>query len=409
MKKKIVLCLMVGCLTSVMWGCSAEKLTETVISEAKPEQDEEEEEEIAETSAFPVLGQEDIEDYEGFEYLYSEVLMTDTEQNKDTGKKERKKLTVFIPSDDYGNVSGNRAYVRSMGIIFNVELNPYIRYKSEDYLPEENLAYYVESMYDPFYSADYKDLVISEVEEVGQDAFRVTAEYCYYENWDDTYTATFVTYYLKELENGANVLVSTEINEEDVTGKTPRLIKELEKFYEFEIDWDKDRAKQKKEEYLAGGGDNTYSTGYLLFELPDNWSEEKDSRFDEKIYAPEGNSESAGCMIAFYDTYLSSGESMDVNSFVENKEMVKSQLEESMEASISEFHIEICDTCLGKAAKMIYTADHEDYKGKGETYFVSNGYYLYTIQAFQIEDAMEDPFIVLDAIMEKGEARNPGF
>lgn len=413
MKKKVVLCVVLGCLTSALWGCSTEKLSKAVASEIKSEQEDKTEEskksEEKEDSGNPVLGQEDIDDYEGFEYLYSEVLMTDTQENKETGKKERKKLTVFIPSDDYSNVSGSRGYARAMGISFNIELDPYIRYKSEDYLPEENLAYYVESRYDPFYYVDYKDLVISEPEEIGEDACRMTAEYCYYDKWDDGYSSTFVTYYLKELENGANVLVSIEINENDVTGKTPRLIKELEKFYGFEIDWDKDRAKVKREEYVASGGDNTYSTGYLLFELPENWAEENNSSYDETIYAPEGDSEFAGCMISFYDTYLSAGESFDVNSFIEGQDEVKAQLEETMEAPISEFHMEICDTCMGKAAKLTYVVDDEEYEGRGETYFVSSGYYVYTIQAFQIDDAVDDPFVVLDDIMENGQVRDMGW
>ena len=68
----------------------------------------------------PVLGDEDLDSYEGFEYLISDMLITDSEENKSTGKMERKKLNVFIPNDKNMSVSGNKAYSDSLGLNFEI-------------------------------------------------------------------------------------------------------------------------------------------------------------------------------------------------------------------------------------------------------------------------------------------------
>lgn len=447
MKKKLLMCLLVGCLTASLFGCgSADKAKEALAEvaeekedddkdkddekedeeekedkdekkkdkekeddEAKDEKKDEEKEdeekvEKKKSSDNPVLGDEDIEDYDGFEYLYGELLMTDAEENKETGKMERHKLTVFIPQDEYASISGNRAYVNSMGVHVEVELNPYIRYDSEDYLPEENLQFYLENNYDPFYTNDYKDMVISEIEEVGENAYRATVEYCEYSKWDDDYSTVFCTYFYKELESGAIVLVEVSVDEKEVTGKAPRMIEELEAFYEFDINWDADKAQQKREAYIASGGDHTYSTGYLLFELPENWDEVTEGvDYDENVYAPEGDIDFSGCMISFYREFMD--DEVDVRGFVENEEETRTLMEESLEMDITDFSVEMVDTVLGEAAKITYTASGDDIDGQGQCYFVSEGYYVYTIQAYQLEDATEDPFIVLDGILQSGQVK----
>ena len=444
MKRRIVLCMILGCLSMTLFGCTskdvmdavaekkaaneaqaeteeveveaeekeeeveevkeeAEEVKEEETEEAKEEEEKEEKEE-KKASDTPVLGDEDAEDYTGFEYMFGEVLMTDAEENKETGEKERHKLSVFIPDDDYANVSGNRAYSDYLGVDFEVELAPYIRYDEEDYLMEENLQYYLDNEYDPMYSTDCKDLVISEIEVISDTECRATAEYCQYNSWDDSYETVFVTYYLAEIEKGVNVLVEIAVHEEEVTGKTPALIEELEQFYQFEIDWDADRAAQKKEDYLATGGDNKYSTGFLVFELPSNWDEVKDGvSFDEHIYAPEGDVAFSGCMISFYKEFLSYDEDIDVSAFMSNKEETETLLEESLGMDVTNFDVELCDTVLGEAAKISYTASSEGLSGDGECYFIADGYYFYTIQAFALDSATEDPAVVLNDILQNGQ------
>ena len=104
----------------------------------------------------------------------------------------------------------------------------------------------MESSYDPFYTTEYRDLVVSKAKKVGKNAARATAEYCLHDDYDDCYETIFVTCYYTELDNGQKIFVETMVYADDVTGKTPELIEELEKFYQFDIDWDADRAAQKK-------------------------------------------------------------------------------------------------------------------------------------------------------------------
>lgn len=442
MKKKLLLCTLLGCLALGMFGCDAGQKTETASAKAEAEEEEEEDEErksrrakkkeeaeeaekkteegedgednseeeddggkSEKSSDTPVAGDDGIEEYDGFEYLYAEELMTDTKENKETGKKERNKLTVFIPEGDYTNVSGNYAYGDTMGVNFRVELEPYIRYDEDDYLFAENFEYYVENQYDPFFTVDYKDMILGEVQEVEDDALCQTVEYCTYNNWDDSYESTFVTYYMKEFKDGSTLLVTVEIGENDVTGKTPRLIKELEEFYQFEIDWDKDRAEKKREDYIASGGDHMFSTGYLLFELPENWDEMESTDYDEHVYAPEGDVAFSRCLISIYQIFLNADEEVSVDYLLEDEESAREFLTSNYSENISDLVVEGYDTCLGEAVKMKFSVTEEGEGAEVEMYIIPTDYYVYTIQALAFEDATEDPFVVLADILENGQVR----
>lgn len=450
MKKRVVLCFLLGLLMAALAGCASGKAEETsakaeteetkdeekkdeeedtkkksrkskkseeeVDEEAKDAEEEEVDEEDAKDEEKSskkkskkkvsgiVLGSDEAEGYDGFEYLYEEILMTDTEENKETGKKERKSLTVFIPDDDYATASGNYAYANSMGVNFRIELEPYLRYDAEDYLPEENLEEYVNNNYDPFYTTDYKDLVISDVEAVDENAARCTVEYCVYDKWEEAYFTTFVTYYLVELENGYTVLVEVEVDEAEATGKTPKLLDELSQFYQFEIDWDADRAEQKRVAYAANETENAYSTGSMMFDLPLNWKEDNDlSDYETMVFAPEGDTEFAGCMISIYEEYLSYDEELDLDAII--AEDGKSELEEAMDAAVTEYNAEIVETGLGDAAKISYSVKDGDYSASGVMYFLSCDGYAYTMQALKTSDAVEDPFIILDGILSTAQLR----
>ncbi len=453
MKKKIVLCLLLGMLMTALTGCDSDKLMETFAgaeeeesededeeeaedededkkeakkkkdkdeedAEAEEESDEEEETEDEEEadesekkkekkskkSDGPVLGGDDVEGYEGFEYLYEELLMTDTEENEETGKKERKKLTVYIPDDDYATASGDYAYANSMGVNFRVELEPYIRYDEEDYLPEENLAYHLENQYDPFYTAEYKDLVIGDVEVLENDAVTAIVEYCEYNEWDEEYFTVFTTYYLVELENGETVLVTVEIDDSETTGKTDFLIEELEQFYQFDIDWDKDRAEQKRTNYAANETENTYSTGSFLFELPMGWKEDTDiSDYETRVYSPDGDMAFSGCMVAIAEEYLSYDETVDLQAVID--EYSEEELAADMGAEVTEYAAEICDTALGKAAKISYAVEMDGESAQSVIYVIATDHDVYTFMAMQTEGAEEDAIVVLDGIIATGQIR----
>ena len=450
MKKRIVLCFLLGLLMAALAGCASGKAEETSAkAETEEEKDEEEayeeeeekkskkkskkseetdEEEVKDEeteekedeeakdeeeeskkkskkkASGPVLGSDEAEGYDGFEYLYEEILMTDTEENEETGKKERKSLTVFMPDDDYATASGSYAYANSMGVYFKVELEPYLRYDAEDYLPEENLEEYINSNYDPFFTADYKDLVISEIEATDETSARCTVEYCEYDKWEEAYHTTFATYYLTELENGYTVLVEVEIDDAEVTGKTPKLVEELSQFYQFEIDWDADRAEQKRTAYAANETENTYSTGSMLFDLPLNWKEDTElSDYETMVFAPEGDAEFAGCMVSIYQDYLGYDEELDLQSILE--EDGKAELEEGMDATVTDYNAEIVETGLGEAAVITYSIKDGSYSASGAMYFLSVDGYAYTMQALKTDEAAEDPFIVLDGILSTAQVR----
>ena len=414
MKKKIALCLIMGCLASTLWGCNTKDIVQT-ISETEDKQEdenneeavEEETEESGKTSGNPVLGDEDIEDYEGFRYLYCEEIRTESEKNEETGKMESTRLSVFVPESDYVNVSTGRVRSEKLGVDIVVELEPYIRYEADDYLMSENLQYYLEeSEYDPYYSNDYKDLVISEIEEIDEDTAYATVEYCDYYKYDDSYSVVFATYYLTKLDNGATVLIEIAVNSDEVTGKTPALIEELEAFYPFEIDWDKERAEAKLEDYLASGGESTFSTGYAIFELPEGWSEDtSEYEYDTYVYAPGGDAAFAGCFVSIYREYLGYGtfEDGDVDAYKDDiiAMVEESMQEEGVDAVVSYYGA----TCLGSAVKGEAEITEDGESANAEIYWIFDDSYGYIVTAIMTDDAVEDAFAVAEDMLNNGQTR----
>lgn len=423
MKKKIALCLIMGCLASTLWGCNTKDIVETISKETEAEDkkdDEKEEEnqdeaaneeaadeESSKTSGNPVLGDEDIEDYEDFKYLYCEEIRTESEKNEETGKMESKKLSVFVPESDYVSVSTNRVRSEKLGVSIEVQLEPYIRYDSDDYLMSENLQYYLEeSEYDPYYSNNYKDLVISEVEEIDEEIVYATVEYCDYNKYADSYSVVFVTYYLAKLDNDATVLVEVAVNSEDVTGKTPALIEELEAFYPFEIDWDKERAEAKLEDYLASGGESTVSTGYAIFELPEGWSEDiSESDYDTYVYAPDGDANFAECFVSIYREYLGydTFEDGEVDDY---QDEIIGMVEESMqEEGVDAVVTWYGDTCLGSAVKAEARITEDGETANTEIYWIFDDSYGYVVTAVMSDNAIEDAFVVAEDMLKNGQTR----
>lgn len=368
------------------------------------EQDEEDSSVKPNVSGVPVFGQEDISDYEGFEYLYWEQLRTQNEKNEVTGKMESQELEIFLPLSDYSYVNRSQASSEKLGVEFEVELNPYLSLHSEDYLVYENLALYLEDAYDPYYYTDYKDVVISEVEEIDENSARATIEYCKYDKYDETYRTIFETYYLKMLENDVYVMVVVSVDHSETSGKTPMLIEELEEFYQFEIDFDKDRAQQKQETYLAGGGSNTHSTGYVLFELPEGWAEDDDNyEYDTYVYAPGGSISASGCGITFEKEY---NDDIDKDIIKGNEEKLVEIIKEGFaeDGNLSEVEY-YGETCLGETIKTTLTIEVDGMTANAEVYFIIGDYYIYRVTAMAKDGAAEDPFTVAADILENGQVR----
>lgn len=425
MKKKVITLLLLASFAFSITGCSGKEAFSVMKSankteEANEEEIEEIEEEDAEDeevdkkkskkeaakvkSSQPVLGDE-CEGYEEFSYLYEETLMTDSEENEKTGKMEKQKVTVFIPQDEYTYVDRDSASSEKLGVDFNVTLNPYLQYEEDDYLLSENMEYYLSEEYDEYFTADYKDLVVSEVEEVGSDAVRATVNYCKYDKWDEEYKAEFYTYYLKELDNGLKVMVKILMNPEEVTGKTDELINELEAFYEFEIDWDADAVQAKIDDFLANdsGDSESFSTGYLLFDLPKGWEQDTDYwDYSAEAYAPGGDSAFAGTMICFKREYMGS-DSYDIKDLLKDQETTNEYFASLIGDDVSDINVEdYGTTCIGDTVVMSFTLDDGDSAGDYKFYFASDSSYLYAIQVVETDMAEEDAFSVAEDILENG-------
>lgn len=351
----------------------------------------------------PVFGQEDIAGYDGFSYLTYETLQIDEE----TGKE----AALYAPASDYISKMSGRLYSSRMGVYFTVDFSPYIRWdgSEKDYLPEENLDFYLENSYDPFYYTDYKDMEISEAEGLDDTSARATLEYCQYRSYDKDYDTIFTTFYLKEIDSTTTVLIEIEVHASEVTGKTTQLLEELEAFYQFDIDWDADRASDKIEAYLASGGDHTFSTGYIMFELPEGWDEDNSYgySYDSDIYAPDGNADAAGCMIIISREYMGYDfpSANELNRYQEDLvELVDDKLgeESSVKAKASYYGM----TSLGATVFVEGTMESDGEKADMHIYYCFNGSYAYEIMAVKDPGVEEDCFAVAEDIILNGQVRD---
>lgn len=446
MKKRVVILLLAGCMTfgTLFTGCGSVETVKATVNAAKVdrEADEEEanEEEIDEEEAdkedkaekvdkkkkaddkesdtgeekeekeeksekkkkssksdSPVLGSADAEGYDGFRYLTEETLTSE-----ETGDV----VTVFIPEDEYASVNDNSAYSGKMGVEFDIRLDPYLQYEQEDYSAEENLEAFMEEEYDEFYTTDYKDLEISEVESIGSDAAVASAKYCEYQSWDDEYNVSCKTYYLKEVEPGTFALVKVSVNNMEATGKTQNLLDEVEAFYEFDVDWDADEAEAKLQSYLDqddAADSDTFSTGFLKFELPKGWEKDADnSTYEISVYAPDGDTAFAECAVAVISQYV--GSDIDhLGTILAEEDFAQEFLKEEFGDDVSDVSVESYgDTCIGDTVLIKC-----QYEQNGETvdcrfYMSGKGSYLYAVQAIQFPDSEEDAVSVAEQILETG-------
>ena len=435
MKKKIVTVLLALTMVFSVTACGAKEVIstdyeDTEDSEGKDEEedsdkeDKEEDKENGENTeatasteenkededkpaAGVVLGGEFDKDYDGFEYLYCETLMTESEENAETGKMESQELQVFLPKADYASVNRDTAYAEELGVDFRISLNPYIRYEQEDYLPEENLAYYLEYNYDPFYRTDCRDIEMSEVQVMDNAAY-ATVKYCYYDRWEENYIPIFCTYYLTELSKDVTVLVEVEINAEDVKGKTNYLIEELETFYAIDIAWDKEEAQAKLDKCLATAdtGVNTFSTGFLLFELPAGWEQDYDyNDYMANAYAPGGDVDRAGCVIDIKREYMGS-DSFDMAEMIATEEDAASYaeyLEETLGDTAKDIVVEYYGTTnLGNAIKVSFRTVDGDYEDNTVVYMITDEDYVYSIEVIAVPECTEDVFTIAENILTTG-------
>lgn len=360
------------------------------------------EQDVPDQSGAPVLGQKDIEDYDGYEYLYCEKIRTQSEKNEESGKMESSELSVFIPQDEYAYVSTNSVRGGYLGVNYVIELNPTIRYDKDDYLPEENLDYLMESEFNPFYHAERKGVEVSEAKKLDDNTVAVEAQYFQYDTYRDDYSPIYALYFLRELDEGRTVYVEFSIDGNSTTGKTPMLLDEVKQFYDIDVAWNKEEMDKKLDDYLANGGDNTFSTGYLLFELPDGWKEDHDAGdYPTTVYAPGGDATRANCLISFTDEYVGYGTFKGATSD-ELVEVVKTYMEEEEVSSDVSYY---GDSCLGPAVCAVVEQDMPEGKLVAHFYWIFGDSSLYTITAASLEGNEENPFLIVEEILEEGQVQ----
>lgn len=403
---------------SNLGGSLADKFQEQSSEEKQEEEDKEEEQpeatkEPVSTPSGVTLGGDFDTDYDGFEYLYCEILMTESQKNEESGKMESQSLYVFVPQGDYVSVNRDYVYVSELGVSFRVSLNPYIQWDQEKYLPEENLEYFVENEHDIFYSAEReKALEVSEIEKQGN-GFRVTANWCRYDSWDKEYVPVFAAYFLTELSKNMTVLVEIEVDSSETTGKTNFLVEELESFYGFDIEWSSELAEKKLAAFEASpeANRNLVSTGYMVFELPEGWEQDWNwsDDYSEYCYAPGGDAQFAECVISVEREYMGYGTS-------EIADLLKSQsdLDDIRDSYVEELGTDGAsvvlenygDTVLGPCLRISFQATMDSYMVYYDYYYMSKDSYWYTVYLNYTSDTyVENPTNIIQNILATAEVR----
>lgn len=417
MRKKVLVLLLAVSMALTIAACGKEK-EDTLASEDVVEKIKDETEEIVDETTKEAEPEEtkkitgavlggDAEDFDDFEYLYAEELRTDSEENEETGKKESTKITVLIPDSDYASVNRGYAYADEMGVNFKVSLNPYFQYKQEDYLLAENIQTWLDNEYDEFRSTDCKDLVISEIEELDKNRALVKVSYIKYDKWKEMNIPIYKYIYVKELAKDLIVMAEVEINLAEATGKTPELLAELEAFYEFDIDWSKEEAEAKVEEFLANdtGDTDTFSTGYMIFDLPKGWAEDYDYDYSVNAYAPDGDAESAQCVLVLNREFTT--DSYDVTMLLKEPEYTKSMFQKMVGETASNIEVfDMDETSLGRTVKVSLDVDEDGLLMHYNFYFAATDNYMYTIYAVQTDGAKEDALAIADDVIANAKLKN---
>lgn len=369
----------------------------------KPEEKETETEEKEEKEAATgiVFGSDEAKGYDGFEYLMEELIST---SNTKSGNKMT--LSVFVPDGDYPSVSGSYATSERMGVMVDVDIDPYLRYDYEDYTVSENLEYYVEEEIE--YSSYIYGVEVGEVKEVGDDIAVCELTYMQFDSYDGSYAPYYQVYCLKELGDNVMGLVDICIMADDTTGKTKNLLAELSSFYEIEIGWDESFGETKRAAFENSDEFNAdaFNLGFMSFELPEGWAKDEDeSSYGETYFAPGGDAIGGYGYISIEEDYAYDEGVID--EMLEDLEYTQEYFEEVLGEDVSNLIVEDAgETFLGKTLKMEMKADGDT----GIFYIAQSGYSQYAIYAVvwagEGEEAYESMEEALDKLFETGKLNN---
>lgn len=426
MKKKTIMLLMVTILAMSLTACKPQLLKEAMNTEEKTSEESsgedvsdgnvsdgmEESSEGQKKLAGMMFGSEFDENELDLEYLYAEVLRTESKENPQTGKMESKQLQILLPQGDYNTVNRDYAYGEKLGVRVRVELNPYLRSHHEDYTLKENLDYVLNQDFDAFYQSDYRDVQISEIE---GDEEQVTAEVLYldYDKYDDEYVPYQMTYQLCDFGDDMMALVKITICAENTTGKTPGILEEINAFYGSDIQWDADAAEARKQKFLAGNNTDVLqvSTGWLMFDLPKTWAKDwkNNDDYTMSLYAPDGDMRKSGCYISVGREWQTYGSEIDIASIAGSEsDMAILKAAIAQAADLKEDEVTVSDygmTVLGQALEFSYVITEEGISYEEHRWWISDKNYIYQITAGQIDGSKEDAIAIAKEILEKGQVK----
>ena len=409
MKNKVITALLMATVMLGLTACggsegpSAPDLTnrgnsteeETVVEEETEEKETEEKEEGQKASGV-VFGSDEAKGYTGFEYLMEELIST-----SDTKSGDKVSLSAFVPDGDYPSVSGSRARCDRMGVTVEVDIDPYIQSKWQDYTMQENLEVYVEN--DLSYS-DYYGLEIGEVEQLSDECCVCEISYMEYSSWDNEYTPFYEIFCLRDMGNEVMAMIDIRIEAEETTGKTQTLLDELSSFYEIKIGWDESFADAKREAFENSDEFNAdaFNLGYISFELPEGWDKDEDeSTYDETCFGPRGDIYGIGYISVTKDF---ASEKKMVDAMLSDVDYTKSYFEELFDATILGVE-DAGETFLGKTLKIELLDD-------GDTcivYMAQDDYTIYQVYAVvwegEGEEAEAEIRAALDKLFETGAMR----
>lgn len=416
MKNKIITALLITAMLSGLTACggkepSASDLTtnraqaagddtttedDTEEAEEETKEPEETEEETKAVSGV-VFGSDEAKGYDGFEYLMEELVST-----SNTKSGDKKTLSVFVPDGDYPSVSGSYATSERMGVVVDVDIDPYLQYDAEDYTVGENLEAYVED--EMSYSSYLYGIDIGEIVEIGEDAAMCEVTYMQFDSYDDSYAPYYQIFYLKEMGDNVMGLLDICIIADETTGKTKDLLAELESFYQIDIGWDDSFAEAKRAEFESSDEYNAdaFNLGYMTFELPEGWEKDEDeSSYSEAVFAPKGDAIGEYGYISIEEDYADDEGIID--EMLSDLEYTQSYFEEVLGEDVTDLVIDDAgETFLGKTLVMEMKADGDT----GIFYIAQNGYSQYAVYAViwagEGEEAEADVRAALDMFFETG-------
>lgn len=419
MKNKIVTALLIVSMLSGLTACgskepSASDLTtnrtqateasdaaETDSEETKEETEEPEKtEEETKAVSGVVFGSDEAKGYDGFEYLMEELVST-----SNTKSGDKKTLSVFVPDGDYPSVSGSYATSERMGVVVDVDIDPYLQYNAADYTVEENLEAYVED--ELSYSSYLYGIDIGEVESVGKDAAICEVTYMEFDSYDNTYAPCYQIFYLKEMGDNVMALVDICILADETTGKTKDLIAELSSFYQIDIGWDDSFAETKRTEFESSDEYNAdaFNLGYMTFELPEGWEKDEDeSSYSEAVFAPKGDAIGGYGYISIEEDY--SYDDGVIDEMLSDLEYTQSYFEEVLGEDVTDLVIDDAgETFLGRTLVMEMKADGDT----GIFYIAQSGSSQYAIYAViwagEGEEAEANVRAAVDMLFETGKLK----